>query len=166
FYWQSPNLTAVVKASLSTVRHFLFPLLICVPISAFAVFPTNLPQDLTVRVWGKREGLPDNSVNSVLQTRDGYLWVGTAGGLARFDGVRFVPIRPSDGPATLSQVTALCEDSAARLWIGTQKEGLFWYARGALHPFEDGGNTLLASINSIAEDASGALWVGTPTGLS
>jgi ligand-binding sensor domain-containing protein/signal transduction histidine kinase len=138
----------------------------CLPIVAFSNAPGILPQDLTVRVWGKPDGLPDNSVNSVLQTRDGYLWVGTSGGLARFDGVRFVLVRPMDGPAGLSRVTALCEDSAERLWIGTQSEGLFWYADGAAHRFGEGGGLLDTSINSIAEDASGILWVGTATGLN
>jgi polysaccharide pyruvyl transferase WcaK-like protein len=45
---------------------------------------------LTRRAWTTDEGLPDSSVLSITQTRDGYLWIGTRGGLARFDGVRFV----------------------------------------------------------------------------
>jgi ligand-binding sensor domain-containing protein/signal transduction histidine kinase len=120
-----------------------------------------------VKIWGKLDGLPDNSVSSVLQARDGYLWVGTYGGLARFDGMRFVLIKPAEGaPDGLSRVTALCEDSSERLWIGTQREGLFWYARGAAHRYEDSAGLLDRSINSIAEDSSGVLWVGTPTGLN
>src|SRR5215813_871773 len=125
------------------------------------------PQDLTVRVWGKPEGLPDNSVNSVLQTRDGYLWVGTAGGLARFDGARFVPIALTGEQSEGSmRVSTLCEDSTGRLWIGTQTEGLFWYADRQVHPFRAESGLLDRTINSIAEDTSGTLWVGTPTGLN
>src|SRR6185503_17234119 len=74
--------------------------------------PRFLPQDLTVQVWAKEKGLPDNSVTAVLQTRDGYLWVGTSGGLARFDGVRFVPVVPPAAKSNVVlRVTALCEDS-------------------------------------------------------
>lgn len=146
---------------------FLLVLSACLPACAWATAPWLLPQDLTVHVWGKQEGLPDNSVTSVLQTRDGYLWVGTLGGLARFDGVRFVLIAPTSGNSNeLIRVTALCEDSTGRLWIGTQGEGLLWYAEGSVHRFQEREGLLDRTINSIAEDAAGSLWVGTPTGLN
>jgi len=53
---------------------------------------TNIPpapNDWVTRVWQTGDGLPQNSVNALAQTRDGYLWIGTSGGLARFDGVLF-----------------------------------------------------------------------------
>jgi ligand-binding sensor domain-containing protein/signal transduction histidine kinase len=137
---------------------------LCFPVLAHSAGPGILPQDLTVRVWGKSDGLPDNAVNSVLQTKDGYLWVGTAAGLARFDGARFVVVKlsPTNGSA---RVTALCEDSAERLWIGTQNDGLFWHADGVTHRFSGRRGSLEETINSIAEDSSRVLWIGTPAGL-
>ena len=75
--------------------------------------PKLLLEDLSVRSWTKEDGLPDDSVTAVLQTRDGYLWVGTMAGLARFDGVRFVVFSPMPARSNeLVRVTALCEDSA------------------------------------------------------
>ena len=51
--------------------------------------------DYLIHVWSSEEGLPQNSVNCLAQTPDGYLWVGTrSGGLARFDGTRFVTFNP------------------------------------------------------------------------
>lgn len=129
--------------------------------------PKLLQQDLTVRTWTKEEGLPDNSVTAVLQTRDGYLWVGTLGGLARFDGVRFVRFAPAAARSNeVVRVTALCEDSAGRLWIGTQGEGLLRYAAGAVSRFKGNTNLSDQTINSIAEDTERHLWVGTPLGLN
>ena len=136
------------------------------PVLLRAATPHYLPQDLTMRIWDKRQGLPDDSVTSVLQTRDGYLWVGTAGGLARFDGVRFAAVnRPDDRPGHSLWVTALCEDDDSRLWIGTQGGGLWCYDNGQLVPFRGKSGTLSDTINSIAEDSAGNLWLGTPTGL-
>jgi ligand-binding sensor domain-containing protein/signal transduction histidine kinase len=125
--------------------------------------PRFLPQDLPPRVWTKEKGLPDNSVTAILQTSDGYLWVGTAGGLARFDGVRFVTIAPPSAKSNVVvRVTALCEDAAQRLWIGTQENGLLCYAAGAIH--REGG-VPTETINSVASDGKGNLWLGTPSGL-
>ncbi len=123
-------------------------------------------QDLAVRTWSKEEGLPDNSVMAVLQTQDGYLWVGTQRGLARFDGVRFVAVNPARtmGEAAFV-VTALCEDSAGRLWVGTQDHGLFHYDDGVLVRFAASGLPADTSVNAIAEDPGGFLWVGTSAGL-
>lgn len=125
------------------------------------------PQDLTVRAWNKQQGLPDDSVTAVLQTREGYLWVGTSSGLARFDGIRFVAISPQNWRSnTAICVTALCEDSSGTLWVGTQDNGLFRYRDGVLDVPSDGGNFGHQTINSIAEDAAGALWIGTPLCLA
>jgi ligand-binding sensor domain-containing protein/signal transduction histidine kinase len=130
------------------------------PAASKAVLP-----EFTTRTWGKEDGLPDDSVTAVLQTHEGYLWVGTSRGLARFDGVKFFPVsiveRRRDGGL---RVTALCEDSAHRLWIGTQDDGLFCCHAGRVSRLSQ---ALLSdrTINCITEDKAGNLWVGTPSGL-
>ena len=81
-------------------------------------------RDFEVRTWGKAEGLPDTSVTAILQTRDAYLWVGTSAGLVRFDGVKFIEIPLSvRGGNPPEAITALCEDTLGRLWIGSQQQG-------------------------------------------
>lgn len=147
--------------------HRLFwVLLLCLPAVVWADAPGFVPPDLTLKVWTKQQGLPDDAVTAILQTHDGYLWIGTAGGLARFDGVRFVPVSPA-GLATNEtlRVTALCEDAAGRLWVGTRAGGLFRYGEGVLEPFPASDGKLDRTINSIAEDGAGNLWLGTPSGL-
>lgn len=119
-------------------------------------------------VWNKQQqGSPDDSITSILQTRNGYLWIGRSGGLTRFDGVKFVavPLQVEKTNVPVC-VTALCEDSAERLWIGTQGNGLFCYEDGVVEQFSGEKSLLDSTINSIAEDANGNLWLGTPTGLS
>ncbi|HEU5123688.1 MAG TPA: two-component regulator propeller domain-containing protein [Verrucomicrobiae bacterium] len=150
------------------MRRILLVLLVAIlPIDAFGAQLPVLPQDLAVRVWNKQQGLPDDSVTSLLQTHDGYLWIGTAGGLVRFDGVRFVPMSPYTlrSNAVIS-ITALCEDSSGRLWVGTQGDGLLCYANGTLRRFHGKGVRLDETINSVAEDAAGDIWIGMPGGLA
>ena len=76
-------------------------------------------------VWQTDEGLPANGISALVQTRDGYLWVGTYGGLARFDGVRFVVFNNNNTPQMYSRrVTSLFEDSTGTLWIGFETGGM------------------------------------------
>ena len=72
------------------------------------------------RAWTTQDGLPQNSITSIVQTRDGYIWLGTFGGLARFDGVRFkiFDISNTDALST-NRILSLLEDSDGNLWIGT-----------------------------------------------
>jgi len=147
-------------------RIIFLTVLACLPALVWAAAPQFLPQDLAMRVWTKQQGLPDDSVTAVLQTRDGYLWVGTAAGLARFDGVRFVTFAPASEKTNAPiNVTALCEDSTGRLWIGTQGDGLLCYADGAVNRFYGSNRQPDTTILSIAEDTAGNLWLGTPSGL-
>jgi signal transduction histidine kinase/ligand-binding sensor domain-containing protein/CheY-like chemotaxis protein len=106
------------------------------------------------------QGLPQNSVLSLVQTRDGYLWLATYEGLVRFDGVRFTVFDKQNTPElTASWVTALFEDARGSLWVGTvdglveRREGSF-----ARHRLPND------SVAAITGDASGAVWVGTAGG--
>src|SRR4051794_17679475 len=73
---------------------------------------TNQSVRYLSRSWQMDAGLPDNNVQAVVQTRDGYLWVGTSKGLARFDGVSFKAFNPQNTPQLRSAtVTSLCEDN-------------------------------------------------------
>jgi ligand-binding sensor domain-containing protein len=71
------------------------------------------------------DGLPQNSVTSLAQTPEGALWLGTYGGLTRFDGHHFSVFRsqPTQGPSS-DRILALAVDAAGRLWVGTENAGL------------------------------------------
>ena len=87
--------------------------------------------DYLVQVWTSENGLPDSSVTAVAQTPDGYLWVGTYNGLARFDGVRFVSFDPANTPALAhARVRRLSVDGRGVLWISTYDGSLSKYEQG------------------------------------
>lgn len=124
-----------------------------------AAAPTSIgrPTQYFFDTYGLEAGLPGVSVNAVCQTRDGYLWVATGGGLARFDGVRFVSFRPVDTPAFKTPlIYCLMEARDGALWIGTSR-GIVRYQDGA---FEHVGLPD-AEVHTLAEDHAGRMWAGT-----
>lgn len=118
-----------------------------------------------IRSWGTTAGLPQNSVNAIVQTRDGYLWLATRDGLARFDGVRFTAFGLADGLPSV-EISTLLEDRRGTLWVGTSGGGL---SRRVEDRFESvraaDRETAGDIINSLAEDDRGSLWIATAAGL-
>ena len=113
--------------------------------------------------WTTREGLPQNSVTDMVQTRDGYLWLSTFGGLARFDGRRFQIFDSTNTPVLGSnRFTRLHEDRAGDLWIGSHTGEVYRYAGGGFEQLR--GDTGQA-VWTIVEDGRGRLWFGGSDGL-
>jgi len=114
------------------------------------------------RVWRTEEGLPQNTVTSIVQTRDGYIWVGTFGGLARFDGIRFTLFTSSNTPELKSnRVVNLLEDRAGALWIISEHGTLARYANGRFSDYTSREEMPAGDIHCVLTDSQGALWVGT-----
>jgi ligand-binding sensor domain-containing protein/two-component sensor histidine kinase len=111
------------------------------------------------------DGLPHTIVQAIAQTRDGYLWVGTREGLARFDGVRFMPVE-FPGQEAHPSIASLCEGRDDSLWIATHNAGLFRWQSGRLSHY--GGTNGLASEDVVAvqADPQGTLWIATPQGVA
>jgi signal transduction histidine kinase/ligand-binding sensor domain-containing protein len=116
------------------------------------------PSNYFMRVWQTDDGLPENGVNAIVQTGDGYLWIGTFSGLVRFDGVRFAIFDIKNSPAMLSdRVTSLFEDDSGNLWIGYETGGLTRYHNGMFQSTETPawkGRKILA----IGEDRARDIW--------
>jgi signal transduction histidine kinase/ligand-binding sensor domain-containing protein len=99
--------------------------------------------DLAVQIWSIEQGLPNSTVTALAQTRDGYLWVGTFNGLARFDGVRFVTFNPANTPAMKhARVQRLFVDSEDTLWINTYDGALISFRDGVFAEEWKGGTVL------------------------
>lgn len=118
-----------------------------------------------IRSWGTEDGLPQNTVNAMTQTRDGYLWLATQDGLARFDGVRFKSFSLKDGLPSVN-ISSVLEDRRGTLWIGTSGSGLCAMKNGKIDVIAGSDNQPGSdTINCLQEDSSGRLWVGTAGGL-
>ena len=117
-----------------------------------------------VKSWQTMDGLPQNSVASLAQTPDGYLWVGTRGGLARFDGVRFRTYGLADGLRGLS-IRALLDDGQGGLWIATRGGGLSRWRDGVISTLTPADGLAHEDVLALAPAEPGAVWIGTGRGL-
>ena len=102
----------------------------------------------TFHPWQSQDGLPEETVQAFAQTPDGYLWVGTSGGLLRFDGARFQLFAHENTPAFVeNSVFCLLTERDGRLWIGTDGSGLIEMKDGRfqVYPTEKGRSTALSA---------------------
>ncbi len=139
--------------------------LLCVFVStlsatAGAANPSASP--FMVDVWGGKEGLPGSAVISTIQTRDGYLWLGTQYGLVRFDGIHFTVFDEENTPGLNNdRIIYLFEDSHTNLWMGTDSGGVALEKDGTIKNFAIGRSGHEGRLVSACEDASGAVWLYT-----
>lgn len=118
-------------------------------------------------VWDTKQGLPDRRVNAIAQTPDGYLWLGTGAGLARFDGVRFTRFQSSDHPQIGNDdIRALHVDLEGNLWIGTYGGGLTRLRNGRFRRYTTADGLVHDIVYRISEGRDGAVWIGTGGGVS
>ena len=109
--------------------------------------------------FGLEQGLPQSSVNDILQSRDGYIWLATYGGLVRFDGMSFTTFNRSNTKGMRSdRIINLFEDSKGYLWLGTE-DGFLRFKNGNVKPHLFKKNSQIYSPLKVAEDSAGTLWV-------
>ncbi len=125
--------------------------------SALALNPALDVSQYAHTAWKVREGFAKGSIISTAQTSDGYLWVGTAFGLYRFDGVRNVPWQPPGQHLPSNTITSLVAARDGTLWVGT-RNGLSSWKNGKLTQYAELAGLV---INALVEDDEGSLWVGT-----
>jgi signal transduction histidine kinase/ligand-binding sensor domain-containing protein/CheY-like chemotaxis protein/HPt (histidine-containing phosphotransfer) domain-containing protein len=132
---------------------------------ALALDSSLQPSQYVIDNWQIPEGLPQSTAEAIARTPDGYLWVGTQEGLARFDGVRFTVFDSGNEPGIPGkQISVLLVDRGGRLWIGT-RSGMAVYQHGHFTPYKGIAGLDHAYIRAIVEAKSGRFWVGTETGL-
>jgi ligand-binding sensor domain-containing protein/signal transduction histidine kinase len=116
-------------------------------------------------IWSIENGLPHNTIDAIYQTREGYIWVGTFGGLALFDGVHFtVYDKGNTDGIKHNHISAFCEDVDGNLWIGTNGGGLTRYRNGVFESFTTAQGLSSDFIRSLIIDKEKRLWVGTEGG--
>ena len=133
------------------------------PVSAAAALDGGALSNRTyaVRSWDTDDGLPHNSIISMVQTRDGYLWLGTLNGLVRFDGVSFKIFNTGNTPGLPeNRIVCLFEDRQRRLWIGTENAGVVFLHDGKITaPAPLAGGSRERRLRAACEDATGAVWL-------
>lgn len=131
-------------------------------IAAVLIAGAFLEPGFDVATWRSEDGLPSDAVIALAQTPDGYLWVGTNAGLARFDGVRFTVFDRRNAPELQSdQCGPLLVDGKGALWIGTMGGGLTRYQDGKFTTFGRAEGSTYEYIISMLLDRDGSLWLGT-----
>ncbi len=118
------------------------------------------------RTWGMQDGLPEQVVQAFAQTSDRYLWIGTTGGLLRFDGAEFVLYNRGNTPAFAdNNIFCLMVSRDNTLWIGTEGGGLIRYREGAFRAFSSADGLTNSFVRTVYQDHAGVIWVGTDSGL-
>jgi ligand-binding sensor domain-containing protein/signal transduction histidine kinase len=125
---------------------------------AFALNPTLDVSQYAHTAWKIRDGFAKGSILSIAQTPDGYLWLGTAFGLYRFDGIRNVLwLPPPDQHLPSSTITSLVASRDGTLWVGT-RNGLSSWKNGKLTQYAELAGL---AIRALVEDHEGSIWAGT-----
>ncbi len=133
------------------------------PESAARLAPEKALTQYVHTAWNDDDGLPHSTVNAVAQTPDGYLWVGTEGGVVRFNGTTFDVYNRSNTEAFSAghNIRTLLVDQRGQLWIGTVGAGLIRYHAGQFTQVHDPAVLQGTQISALHEDARGTLWIGT-----
>ena len=138
-------------------------------LAAHAPAQTNPPAPpYLINTWGTEHGLPQNIVNALAQTPDGYLWCGTAHGLAHFDGLRFRVFKGENVPELGSgRIRQLLADRRGGLWITTTEGGLTHFADGRFRTFEPPPrDDPSRAFVGLADDDAGNLWLNAEDGAT
>lgn len=132
----------------------------------FALDPARAVTQYALKSWDKNAGLPSSAILTMLQTRDGFLWLGTYNGLVRFDGVTFTTYNSVNTPSfTHDGIWTLFEDRDGTLWIGTNGGGLLGYRGGIFTPYPANDRLSSNIVTHLRQSLDGRLWVGTRSGL-
>jgi signal transduction histidine kinase/ligand-binding sensor domain-containing protein len=147
------------------LRGFLAALLLGCGLPCLALEPTTPLANYGRQSWGMENGLPQNTVQALAQTKNGFIWLGTEAGLVRFDGNSFAVFDKNSTPALPgNDVRCLLETRDGALWIGTS-EGLARWKDGAVTAFSTNDGLPGNGIRGLVETRDGVLWVWTDGGL-
>ncbi|MCB1050953.1 MAG: hypothetical protein KDC71_10175 [Acidobacteria bacterium] len=132
----------------------------------FLLDPQRAPHQFVLTEYSVEKGLPHSAVCSVLQSQNGYLWVGTQDGLARFDGIQFLEEDFSQsGQHSSPFFNVLTKDPQGRIWAGTRSGGILVWSKA--HRVVLGSGTGLSDpqVLCFSPSQAGGMYVGTPSGI-
>ena len=121
---------------------------------SWGVDPSTYISQYRHTAWTIKDGFLSGQPNVITQTKDGYIWIGTAAGLMRFDGVRLVPWESTDSQLPSPNITALLAARDGSLWIGTDAGLSHWTHQSLVTYLKEPG-----LVSSILEDRLGTIWI-------
>ncbi len=127
-----------------------------------SVDPIDNSDEYSAVLYDINNGLPISEANAIVQTNEGFIWVGTYAGLLRYDGNTFE--RP-EVTESITSVRCLYLDQSRRLWIGTNDSGFYMLDGDELHHWDRSSGLISLSIRSITEDKSGNIYVAGTDGI-
>src|SRR5580700_6291380 len=133
--------------------------------SAVALDPHKALTQYSISIWTQQQGLPQDTINAITQTSDGYLWLGTDEGLARFDGYEFTIFSRDHGDLPSNSVTALAAGSDGSLWIGT-RSGITRYRDRSFRTYTRKDGLADDLVSALFVDHAGVLWIVAGGNLS
>ncbi|MBI2838560.1 MAG: hypothetical protein HYX75_09610 [Acidobacteria bacterium] len=130
--------------------------------TGFALDPEKAVTQYVHDIWSKENGLPHNTIEDIVQTPDGYIWIATLGGLVRFDGVKFTVFNAGNTKGFVNdRVTALAVTEDGSLWCGTEEGSLLRLEDGIFTNVGPLGDTVPIPVYALLPSRDGSLWVGT-----
>ena len=145
--------------TLKPIRWILFGIvLLCLVHEAGGLDPNRLPSQYVREQWGTGSRFPGGAVNTIGQTADGYLWVGTDKGLLRFDGFTFKFVSfTSDTTASKVPILQLLMDAAGKLWLRPQGTDVLRQLDGKFENITYGAEALTSQITAVSKDSNGGV---------
>ena len=116
-------------------------------------------------VYNDQNGLPTGEANTILQTRDGYIWIGSYGGLIKYDGTTFRNYS-LEGTIDSSSIRSLYEDSQGRLWIGTNDKGVVVLEENEFKTITGPDDYSFLCIRDFTESSNGTIYVASNSGVA
>ena len=134
-------------------------------VQGFALDPRQPLSTQIHRSWRSEDGLPQDSATALLESRDGFLWIGTKSGLVRFDGATFEAFSRTNVPGfNHNEIQCLAETADGSLWIGTSEPGLYRFQRGHLETLGVPDGLPDRPIRQLLFDHQGILWAAPVEG--
>ena len=149
------------------MRYFFSSILVLISTVLLAQNAGNTGSAYYYDTWRTDHNLPANDVRSILQTRDGYVWLATVKGLARFDGARFRLFNSQNVKPEISRdlIGHLAEGKDSTLWIGIDGGGLVSYKNGEFSANNIPSEFHDKSVIRLSADSKGRIWVAFAEGL-
>ena len=128
-----------------------------------SVDPTDLSEGFSAVLYNNLSGLPTSDANTIAETQEGFIWIGSYAGLIRYDGNMFERMDSTNG---ITSVMCLYVDRKNRLWIGTNANGLAVMERGQFQFWNKLDGLKSSSVRAITEDANGVMYIASTSGIN